>query len=67
MLREVQRLDGPAFTSLEAAEVWELSADEAERLLRELNRVGLIQAKSGNTDRIWWMTELALYDLDCRV
>lgn len=65
LLRELQQIDGPAFTTQEAAAMWDLDGGQTEEILETMDRVGLLEGKPGDTDRIWWATELALYDVTC--
>lgn len=64
-LRDLQRLDGPAFVRQEAAKAWDMPVDEAEGILETMEDVGLLGCRQVGDDRIWWHTELAMYDIMC--
>lgn len=65
LIRELQEIDGPAFLTREAAAMWDLDADQTETILETMERVGLLDGKRGDSDRIWWFTKLARYDMTC--
>lgn len=65
LLRELQEIEGPAFTAQEAAAMWDLDVGQTEEILESMEGVGLLGCRWADGERIWWPTELALYDLTC--
>lgn len=65
LLRAVQRIDGPVFTTAEASEAWDMPREGTRSILEAMERVGLTDCKESNSELVWWLTPLARYDLEC--